>query len=140
MKLGTLSSARAAYYDRTANTQDAYYNGTVAPHARTQRASTSFSSGKFMIETAHVSAIRATAATTAGNVTVEAQQATGLGDLITLGRAYFNGAAVGTNCTQTTGFQSFANVGDAIYLYTTDLSTGGTVTYWLDIKFTSFYS
>jgi hypothetical protein len=71
MKLASLSGARAAYYDRNATTVSGNYIATVGPHASTVRFTYTCPSGrKAYIEAATSHVLRATAATTAGGISV----------------------------------------------------------------------
>lgn len=67
MKIGSLASARPAFYDRNATTLTQEYQNTLAPHGFTVRFTSTIPSGKkAIVEFAYVGIQRQTAATTPG--------------------------------------------------------------------------
>ena len=143
MRVSSLGVARPAYYDRNATTSQSTYatvgTGAIGPHANTQRFSYTVPAGKLAyVENMFAWAGRATAPTVTGDiaafhqfVTTDTTSGVQWYDLI-------NSAPVGTKTSAILTSSGMLGPGDIARAYTSDASTGGTVNYILNAKYTVF--
>ena len=138
MRVGSLASARPAYYDRNAAAQTNEYYGGVSPHAQTTRYTYTAPSGKKgVLEYGYVLLERTVAATVAGTVFgLVACQSGG----ITVRIPFFS------TTTNTVGVVGSIHLPCAVTIYageqvqgiTFDNSTLGTIYYTIQSKLTVF--
>lgn len=128
MRVGSLASARPAYYDRNATSIFQSYNNTLAPHATTQRYIYTVASGyKLLAELSEAVFMAITAATTVSRCRVDVE--------VTNGTVTTSTCAVDTIPNNTVNYYyqmlqpSAVTVyaGESVQGYTTNLSTGGTM-------------
>jgi len=128
-------SPRAEWYDRNPNMTYQYYHGTgVAPHSVVARWSYTVPTGKkAFIESLLIMIQRTAVATSAGRFR---------GDIAATYPAFMKvynyGNVVGSGESRNQGYTGCLPSGFAVSAITEDLSTGGTVDYWLDMVFCEF--
>ena len=139
MKLGSLASARSAYYDRNAVSVVQNYSAILAPHTQTTRWTTTVAAGRKMnVELANVRVVTITAATVKGiycyaSIYIVSGSVTfSLCDLLHPSNTvnapvYFQMSGVPT-----------LYAGETLYAVTSDDSTGGTVQYLAAAKATDY--
>ena len=139
MRVASLGVARPAYYDRNAVGTRQRYVGTVAPHGSTVRWSATIASGKkAFVEQMAIRIVAATTATTAGYAQANM-------DLYDATNSTTGAWAQITTSTTTLPYTFFVcptiptlYAGENIAVASQDSSTGGTVFYVLDAKYTTF--
>lgn len=139
MRISSYAVARPAYYDRNAVGGRQRYVATVAPHAQTTRWTVTIAAGKkCFVEQAAVRIGTTTLPTVGGLV--------GCG-IDTYDGTTYTTTAYSQFTSNTTTLQYGLNVcptiptvyaGESITAYTVDNSTGGTVQYIADTKYTIF--
>ena len=126
MKLGSLASARPAYYDRAATTKNLAFGTTsIAPHANTTRFTYTVPAGrKMFVESLNVSSFRETIATVAGQqfLNIVVYDGTTYCNLIAL---YYYTTAVGSVQSQILGNGATVYAGHQVIGATWDFCTGG---------------
>lgn len=139
MSTSILTPARAAYYDRNASSYANQYSaGSVAPHAFVQRFTNTVASGKkLLVEGATVSLYRETAATTTAKTLATVQVNDGVYPINICG-GFFYISGVGAPQVLILGSGPTVYAGQTISGYSQDLSTGGTITYEIDVKGTTY--
>ena len=140
MRVSSFAVARPAYYDRAAAGGRSRFYGTVAPHAQTLRFTVTIAAGKKAF--AELVAVRVAQASVS-TVTSRADSVIDSTDGVTnTSLAY---AAVYTSTVSANQYvfnaspsQQTLYAGDALKAYTEDGSTGGTVLYVVDARYTTF--
>lgn len=138
MRISSYAVARPAYYDRNAASVTAEYVGTVGPHAGTNRFTYTVASGKKLItEFAYSSMYRATVAAPVGQYSAIVFAQVGAN---TPRFAYIDSVKNTVDATQQTTTAGAITIyaGESLNGYTSDASTGGTVSYILQAKGTLF--
>lgn len=139
MKLGSLSAARPAFYDRNATSTLLNYGNSLAPHAPTTRWTTTVAAGKKAnVETSMVMYYRITAATAASEYSCD--------QLITSGATTSRPLYAVSNSNTT--YNQYAQflvtytlfAGEQLDFRTYDASTGGTMYFQGSAKLTIFDS
>ena len=137
MKLSTgISSGRAAYYDRSPLAVIRTFSITTGPHANTIRDTYTVPAARsafFLHSMADI--IRATAATTAGEVGGGAENSSS-SPWLTKARITTLNANDSNIAASSIGV--LMQAGNVLHLRTVDVSTGGTVTYQLQNTLTEF--
>lgn len=134
MKLGSLASARSAYYDRNATSTTQEYGADLAPHATTTRWTVTVGAGKKQfVEFARTSIYRTSVATVA-SLFEDRVRVAGINFLTSTS----SGNTVGTFVQQTVTGTITLYAGDVIIADTYDLSTGGTVFHTIGYRATQF--
>lgn len=139
MRVSSLGVARPAYYDRNAVGTRQRYVGTVGPHGGTSRWSATIAAGKkAFVEQMAIRIVAVTTATTAG-------YALAYMDLYDATNSTTGAWAQITTSTTALPYTFFASptiptlyAGETITVTSSDSSTGGTVFYVLDAKYTTF--
>ena len=140
MRLGSLASARSAYYDRNATGTFLQYGGTVAPHTATTRFSSTIASGKkAYIEVCQAYAYRSVAAGVGNNSVVWFR-------VLNSGATTYASTIFTRSDTAATGLmiervvtgQVTIYAGEALEALTIDGSTGGSIDFNLSAKLTNF--
>ena len=134
MKVSSYAVARPAYYDRTAAAATASYGATVGPHGYTTRWTLTCAAGKKVIsELFFMSVERATVAATVGaaEVVIQVNAATNFRKINTSNVA-------NTNVNETVLGSVTLYAAETFTSLSQDASTGGTVTYVVNFKGTTF--
>ena len=138
MKLGSLAAARPAYYDRNAVSVVQSYNAVVAPHTTTSRWAYTIASGKkALIEYGQQYTYRKTVATTSLEFQAYTLLTVGGTDYVFLARPVVDNTVAGGNNLQVTT-QATIYAGEVLTAYTYDQCTGGTISFGITYKFTSY--
>ena len=140
MRISSYAVARPAYYDRnSAAASVAYAAGSVAPHADTVRATATIAAGKkAFIDGTSLASARITAATTLGLGYIYASYTPsgGSATIYLLSPQYNN--TIGAIVNPILGGSIIINSGDAISIGTNDSSTGGTISYYMYLRYMTF--
>ena len=138
MKLGSLASARSAYYDRNATSVFQSYLATVGPHAGTQRWSYTVASGKkLQLEIAGTRIYRITAAAPVSWTQADISIVSGATTAILSEKYVFdNSLTVVYDDIRAMAVTVYAS--ESIAANTIDVGTGGSVQYWLSAKGTLY--
>lgn len=140
MRVSSYAVARPNYYDRNAAGGRSRYYGTVGPHAQTLRFTVTIGAGKKAF--AELVAVRLQQVTVA-TATSRADSVIDSTDGTT--NTSLSYAALFTSLTNANQYvfnaspaQQTLYAGDALKAYTEDGSTGGTVLYVVDARYTTF--
>ena len=139
MTVTSYAVARPAYYDRNATSYiGAYVVGGVAPHAATTRTTTTVAAGKkLLVESLTMYVNRDSVAAPVGTVFILPQvQASPSNLYLTRLLHTSNVANSTTSAAATTQFTIYA--GETFFVDSLDTSTGGSITYVVGAKGTTF--
>jgi len=132
--------ARPAWYDRNPLTRwQTYIGSNVGPHAETTRWTYTVPAGKkATVELTYLYVRRASAPTTASQISVDVKFTPSGGSAATVVRAETFTAVTTDVISITNPIAMFLGVGDVLAVTSSDASTGGTVNYILTAKITEF--
>lgn len=139
MKLGSLASARPAYWDRNPTERADTYENTLAPHSYTTRFTYTVAAGKkAFVDTAFCATIRGTVATVAGDVLSKIALTPISATTVPLIRANQYANTYGEKTYQNLGGSILVLAGGVLIGQTYDSSTGGQCAYNLSYHLVEF--
>ena len=139
MKLGSLASARPAYYDRNAASLALSYDQAgIAPHAVTTRVTTTVAAGrKTLVESLCLIIVRDAVATVVGNqFLLTYTQSGAIG--INIQQAIQRSNTLSSTTAIATAYGITVYAGEQFRVDSADSSTGGSATYTVGVKGTTF--
>ena len=138
MKLGSLASARPAYYDRNAASVLQTYSATPGPHGYTTRWTYTVAAGKkLIVEASSITMGRSTIATVAGQYYTQISTFVGADSQLIGWTASVDNTVGLPNFVQM-ATQATIYAAEVVSCATQDPSTGGTVNFLASLKGTLF--
>jgi len=139
MRVSSFAVARPAYYDRNATSYVAsYVIGGTSPHAQTTRITTTVAAGKkLLVEALSMYVFRDTVGTVAGGAFILPQVTSGATSVF-LARSLLQSNVASANYIASAPTQFTIYAGETFFVDTLDTTTGGTVTYVVGAKGTTF--
>ncbi len=129
MRLLYPAGVKREWFDRNPVVQDSNFNATVAPHVSTLRLSYTVPAGKkAFVQCAFISTTRMTVAAPVGEVDWQIRHYDGTNEAIISMIQNIDNTALKPYNQQVT-FNVYMTAGQAIRFYSSDTSTGGTVSY-----------
>ena len=140
MRISSYAVARPAYYDRNSSSGSlGYASGGVPPHADTVRGTATIAAGKkAFIDSTSLSSTRQAAATTLAFGYIYASYTPSGGGANVYLLAPQQNNTVGWVVNPILGGSIVLNTGDAVSIGTYDGSTGGTISYYMYIRYMTF--
>ncbi len=140
MRLRGGVAGKGHFYDRSIDFNVLEYEGSdIAPHVRTLRDTYEVPTGKIIkLDMISLDMIRTSTTGTAVEALLELDCTKAIGGDFNLHHAVLYGKLIGEEADHSHDSNLFLGVGDVINLYTTDPSSGGTITYNGQVVFQIF--